>query len=313
MSDNPFVSVIVPNYNHAQYLDQRLKSVLNQTYRNIEVIILDDCSTDNSLEVINKYISDSRISGVYVNEKNSGNTFLQWDKGLHLAKGELVWIAESDDYCELNMLDELILSFKRRNNTLLAYCTPELFNELGEKWERTSEGRSVQMSSKSYIRKYLINQNWPLNASCCLFRHDVALSLSNRYQTIEAAGDYMFWAEFLCNKGTVSIVNQHLSKWRIHSDSVTPVKAKSGKIAIADKEIFDYLCSKVHIGNIRKRYAIRYHISGIPYHGIESEETLQYIYSIWNYEQVSHLTFMDRVYNMVNELLFRFCHTKLSY
>ena len=100
----PFVSVIIPNYNHAQYLEQRLDSVFGQTYPNYEVIFLDDCSKDNSLEVINRYKNNPHLSQIVVNETNYGNTFKQWDKGINLAKGEIIWIAESDDYCELTML-----------------------------------------------------------------------------------------------------------------------------------------------------------------------------------------------------------------
>lgn len=313
MTASPLISVVVPNYNHARYLDQRLQSILNQTYRNIEVIILDDCSSDNSLEVISKYTNDPRVVSVIVNEKNSGNTFLQWDKGLHMAKGECVWIAESDDYCELNMLEELVTAFNKKRSTLLSYCTPELFTDSGKTWENSREGKNKYMRSSSYIRRYLINQNWPLNASCCLFRRDLALTLPDRYKTIEAAGDYMFWAELLCNRGWVAIVNRHLSKWRIHEDSVTPINARSGKLAIADKEIFDYLCSKVFVSRIRKKFALRYHIAGLPYHKIESAETLEKVYELWCHPVASELTFFDKLYKKVNEILFRYFKIRLSY
>ena len=86
---NPLVSVIVPNYNHARYLKQRLDTVFNQTYQNFEVIILDDKSTDNSLEIINQYKDNPHLSQIVVNEQNSGSPFKQWDKGIKLAKGEL--------------------------------------------------------------------------------------------------------------------------------------------------------------------------------------------------------------------------------
>ena len=88
------VSVIIPNYNHAKYLNQRIDSVLNQTYQNFEVIILDDCSPDNSKQVIEAYRGHPKISTIVYNEQNSGTTFKQWDKGLQLAKGEWVWIAD---------------------------------------------------------------------------------------------------------------------------------------------------------------------------------------------------------------------------
>ena len=83
--NTPLVSIIIPNYNHAQYLEKRIDTVLNQTYQNIEVIILDDQSTDNSLEVIKKYRNHPKIAQIVVNERNTGNPFKQWDKGIRLA------------------------------------------------------------------------------------------------------------------------------------------------------------------------------------------------------------------------------------
>lgn len=93
------VSVIVPNYNHAQYLDIRLKSILAQTYTDFEIIILDDNSIDNSKEIIKRYEKDVHISHIICNKTNSGSPFIQWNRGFQYAKGDLIWIAESDDCC----------------------------------------------------------------------------------------------------------------------------------------------------------------------------------------------------------------------
>ena len=106
------VSVIIPNYNHDKYLDVRIQSILNQTYQDFEIIILDDCSTDNSKAVIERYRDNDHVSHIVYNEKNSGTTFKQWEKGIELAKGDLLWIAESDDSCDCNFLDSLIPKFE---------------------------------------------------------------------------------------------------------------------------------------------------------------------------------------------------------
>src|SRR5687768_4023193 len=102
------VSVIIPNYNHGSYLKQRINSILNQTFQDFEIILLDDCSTDNSVEIIEEYRSHTKITSINYNPINSGSTFLQWKKGIDLAQGEWVWIAESDDWCELDFLEVLI-------------------------------------------------------------------------------------------------------------------------------------------------------------------------------------------------------------
>src|ERR1700754_4049695 len=92
----PRVSVIVPNYNHERFLQRRLDTIFSQHYQEFEVIILDDRSGDGSLDILRKYSHHPKVSHNIYNAENSGSTFVQWRKGLQLAKGEFVWIAESD-------------------------------------------------------------------------------------------------------------------------------------------------------------------------------------------------------------------------
>ena len=121
----PKVSIIVPSYNHASYLRERLESIYRQTYWNIEVILLDDCSSDGSVEILQEFaqrFSDRTIC--HFNDTNSGGVFHQWKKGLELASGELVWIAESDDACSENFLAELVRFFAN-SAVMLAFARTE--------------------------------------------------------------------------------------------------------------------------------------------------------------------------------------------
>ena len=128
---NPKVSVIVPNYNHASYLKQRIDSILNQTFQDFEVIILDDCSTDNSLEVLSHYKNHNKVSHCVFNDTNSGNPFKQWDKGIQLAKGEWIWIAESDDWAEPEFLETINTHLRNCNNCGLIYTSSRLVDAEG--------------------------------------------------------------------------------------------------------------------------------------------------------------------------------------
>ncbi|MFN7014544.1 MAG: glycosyltransferase family 2 protein, partial [Bacteroidia bacterium] len=103
------VSVIVPNYNHAAYLRQRLDSIFQQTFQDFEVILLDDRSADHSVEILQAYAQQyaHKVTHLVVNEENTGNPFVQWKKGIELAQGEFIWIAESDDFCEPTLLETL--------------------------------------------------------------------------------------------------------------------------------------------------------------------------------------------------------------
>ena len=102
---SPLVSIIVPNFNHAHFLRQRLETIYNQTYKNFEVILLDDASTDNSQNILREFQKiHSDNTRLLINEKNSGGVFYQWRKGIEISRGDLIWIAESDDFCAENSL-----------------------------------------------------------------------------------------------------------------------------------------------------------------------------------------------------------------
>ena len=117
----PKVSVIVPNYNHAPYLQQRLDSIVNQTFRDFEVIVLDDASTDNSREVIETYAGDPSFRFLF-NETRKGSAFKQWQKGLERARGEYIWFAESDDCASPHFLGKLLPILENDKSLGLVYC-----------------------------------------------------------------------------------------------------------------------------------------------------------------------------------------------
>ncbi|MDN5288996.1 MAG: putative glycosyl transferase, family 2 [Mucilaginibacter sp.] len=119
----PFISVIIPSYNHEAYLPQRIESVLNQTWQDFELILLDDCSTDDSRSIIEQYRNHPKVSHIIYNEQNSGSAFKQWQRGTGLAGGQYIWIAESDDYCDYSFLEKMVEVFAQApDNTGLAYC-----------------------------------------------------------------------------------------------------------------------------------------------------------------------------------------------
>ncbi len=111
--NNPCVSIVMPIYNAEKFLNKSLESVLNQTLNNIEIICVNDGSTDNSLNIINYYAkNDKRI--VIFNKKNSGygNTM---NIGIKLAKGEYIGILEPDDFIDCGMLEKLYIEAKKYN------------------------------------------------------------------------------------------------------------------------------------------------------------------------------------------------------
>lgn len=283
-----FVSVIVPNYCHSKYLDERLRSILNQTYQNFEIIILDDASPDNgaSKAVIEKYRSNPHVTQVCYNVKNSGSTFKQWNKGFNLAKGELIWIAESDDSCSYNLLENLVLEFKRDNNLVLAYSLSQNIDDAGKmianiSWTRTPHG-VTRLNGRSYIKRYMTLFNHCANASACLFKKDILYKIPNAYMTYKAGGDRFFWI-CVARNGNVAIVNKRLNFYRWHPHKVT---SDSNRLGINTKELyktFSYLVNEVKISKWRQtliRWGVAYNIRHSAYSNKSVKKELQDLWSI---------------------------------
>ena len=113
MENHPVeVSVIIPNYNYARFLQQRIESVLAQTYTDYEIILLDDASTDDSVSILNHYSANPRVTHLEINSVNTGSPFAQWQKGISLSRGKYIWIAESDDAAECFFFGESCFCFE---------------------------------------------------------------------------------------------------------------------------------------------------------------------------------------------------------
>ncbi len=243
---NPLVSVIIPNYNYARYLDQRMESILSQTYQNYEVIILDDKSTDNSVEIINKYKDNPHVSHIVINEENSGSTFKQWHKGFELAKGELIWIAESDDKCEKELLETLIPFFEKDPMCVLAYTGSVFYKDDGTTQYFCAKTESELMEGKEFIAERMAIGNAIVNASSALFKKSVAMSVDKQYTDYKGAGDRLFWIE-IAELGKVGIDYHKLNYFRIHDNNSTKRNYYEGINQQEDFKILNYIRSKKYI------------------------------------------------------------------
>jgi glycosyltransferase involved in cell wall biosynthesis len=224
----PNISVIVPNYNHAPFLKQRIESILDQTYQDFELILLDDCSTDNSKEIIEIYRNHPKVSRIEYNECNSGSTFQQLYKGITLAQAEWIWIAESDDYCEPELL-EAFIELLKKNRGDLVFCRSKIVDEKGRllREQKLDIGWEVALSEQ-FLESYMYFDNLLINFSAVLFRKARALATWNaEIYSFKLSGDWFFWANFL--KGsTVVYLNQTLNYYRKHKVTVSNESTKKG-------------------------------------------------------------------------------------
>jgi glycosyltransferase involved in cell wall biosynthesis len=154
----PKVSIILPCYNHENYLKERLDSIFNQTYQNFEVIILDDASTDGSQDLLIEYKKHVKVSHHIINTKNSGSPFLQWQKGLELAIGDYVWIAESDDSCDINFLKSNLEKIEQENANICVaktfkYAKGRTSSEVNHPIFRNKNKETAKEYYKEYYKK----------------------------------------------------------------------------------------------------------------------------------------------------------------
>ena len=129
------ITAVVPNYNYSDFLLQRVYSILYQTEKISELILLDDCSTDGSRKTIDEIVQKLEpyinVRKIY-NETNSGTAFKQWQKGINEAKSDYVWIAEADDYCDKNMLKKLVKCIKKDKKISIAYVDTAFIDAKGK-------------------------------------------------------------------------------------------------------------------------------------------------------------------------------------
>jgi glycosyltransferase involved in cell wall biosynthesis len=273
---NPLVSVIIPNYNHAQYLDVRIQSVLQQTYLNFEIIILDDKSSDNSLDIITKYKENPHVTNITVNSENSGSPFIQWNRGFKLAKGDLIWIAESDDDCSPKMLEKLVAEFENDAVLSFAFSRSLEMNENGEKQNVLQKmfPSDVHCDGKDFNRKFMIWGNKVFNASSVVFRRDFALSIDKQYMNYRGAGDWLFWIE-MAEKGNVAVVSEPLNFYRLYDANTTNLMRLSGAEDLEDKKIYEYFKCNGYLSSIVDFRIHKKYICSIKYNNEYSNETIR--------------------------------------
>jgi glycosyltransferase involved in cell wall biosynthesis len=242
-------SIIVPNYNHGRFLRQRMDSIMEQHFQDFEVIILDDGSTDESPAVIEAYRHHPKVASIHYNRQNSGSPFLQWKKGIALAAGDWVWIAESDDYSDPAFLNEAEKAIDSFPSIGLFYCDSFIVNDAGgPAMKKMSERKNNIFNSSKWSSNYFnpgtveIDEYLKLdctinNASAIIFKKSVVSGFLNELEKFRFYGD---WYVILrtCLKADVYYNAQPLNYYRKHNESLTHTDSP---VAALRKEYFRIL------------------------------------------------------------------------
>jgi glycosyltransferase involved in cell wall biosynthesis len=225
----PKVTVILPNYNHQDYIEERIESILNQDFDDFELIILDDASTDKSPEKILKFLNDTRVKEFVVNDQNSGSTFIQWEKGLQKAQGEYIWIAESDDVADKRFLSELIAILDNHPKIGVAFCPSTWIDEQGTKILEPDHEVNEDLWQGNYlIQNDFLAGNLIYNASSAVFRKNLVNKISfSQINEFKYTGDWLFWVQ-LVSDVQVKRIGKRLNYFRRHANNVSFKSERSG-------------------------------------------------------------------------------------
>lgn len=241
------VSIIVPNYNYATYLQARINSILNQSFQNFELILLDDASTDNSANILHNYQNNPHVTHIVINESNTGSPFQQWFKGINLAQGEYIWIAESDDLCESNFLATTVSLLDQHPEAAVCFTGSTLIDENGKalsydmnKWgksEKKRKNKYALFNGQAYAIHNLYWRNYIANASSALFRKSsFEQAVPQQCTQMRYSGDWLFWFKLIM-QGDLIEVYEIQNYFRQHTQKVTVKADYNGEGKKEDIEI----------------------------------------------------------------------------
>lgn len=205
----PKVSVIVPVYNTEKYIRKCVDSIINQTLKDIEIILVDDGSTDNSPEILDEYIArDSRATVIH---KENGGQGSARNIGLDIAKGEYIGFVDSDDWVDLDMYEKLYTNAKLTEADMVV-CNRNVFNEDGLLKTSIDVGQDSFINVNENIANFTIQKLlYPYTVSTCnrIYSNEIVKKLKLRFKSVQEVGseDALFNYCFLLDADIVTSIN----------------------------------------------------------------------------------------------------------
>lgn len=226
---NSKVSIVIPSYNHAKFLNDRLKSIVDQSFQDFQMIIIDDCSSDESIEILNKFYRDNKdkVNHFIINKTNSGSGYKSWQKGIELANSPYIWIAETDDTAKSSFLNDAIEILENNAEVNLVFCASNIIDEKGEKikssFRRLEYLQVAEECSEIFDREVFLN-NMPFktfitNGSSVVFRKP-EFGFPSEFFNYRQMTDAFVWTHLL-TPGKFAFINKYNNSFRRHPKTTT--------------------------------------------------------------------------------------------
>lgn len=246
----PKVSIIFTSYNHREYLKQALDSLLNQTFKEFELIIVDDCSSDGSQEILRSY-SDSRIR-LFLNDKNSGSYVLSSNYGASFARAPYIIFAQCDDWAESDQIERLFAEMESHNVGVVFSCSKmvdekgafmmEDFDDRCKKFKERHNGDSLipQKEMREYMHKSCVIPN----LSAALIKKSLYEEFKGLSTSFYVMADWDFWMR-LSSSCNFFYIRKPLNNFRQHNTTIR----SSVKMERQMKELFYMMFTSGRICN----------------------------------------------------------------
>jgi glycosyltransferase involved in cell wall biosynthesis len=235
---SPKVSALVPSYNHGRYIRERIESILGQSYSNIELIVIDDGSDDDSDRVI-KELQAKHGFRYIKNRSNSGTPFSAWERICTLATGDYIWVCESDDVAEPLFVETAIESLTAEPSAVMFYSSSFIINEKSETightesyfrdiWKESRWDSDFTVDGLTELVQYQMRGQTVPNMSSALFRAQAfKLAFTPFLKRLRLTGDWLFVGDVM-RHGKVIYKHAALNRFRKH-EVTSRVRVKSAR------------------------------------------------------------------------------------
>ncbi len=242
------VSAVVASYNHARFLVRRMDSLLAQTHPDLEIVVIDDKSPDESVEVLRRYESDPRVR-VVLREENGGWVAVS-NQGIDLTSGDYVLFANCDDYCEPRMVERLVAALQRHPSAGIAFCRSLMVDEqdrvLGDDFGIREERFRRRCANDTLLSgheasRLLLHSCVIPNLSAALFRRDCLARVGRFSPAYRVCCDWDLFFR-VAAEYDIAYVAEPLNRFRQHRTTIRSVT----KDKVVYEEYFRLLLREIH-------------------------------------------------------------------
>lgn len=251
---NKLVSILIPVYNRENLIEETVQSALNQTYKNIEIIVVDNQSTDNTWEILQKLASQYERIKIFQNERNIGPV-RNWKRCIDEANGEYGKILWSDDLIAPQFLEKTVPYLENEDVGFVFTGTEIFINGTDKKSSHYFIGETSLYESEQYVNGVLFDENYPVSPACALFRLkdlqinllvDIPNKVNSDFSMHAIGNDLLIFLLTAHQYKNFAFVNEKLSFFRAHDGSIS-IQSNDGKLPLHYN-----LASAYFIENYRK-------------------------------------------------------------